>query len=138
MVLFVHSAGGGIKQGPSEVWTVQVLMTHMTSLLGKCTTVFLLTMKEKRCLFEHFLSAPEWERREGVGSDFNQILNVYNLLSNSWCLMSVPQGEQYHTCQTEAQSSKTTCSKPHHHRLESWLGNKIYFNFFFLNKAPLF
>lgn len=32
MVLFVHSAGGGIKQGPSEVWTVQILMTHMASL----------------------------------------------------------------------------------------------------------
>ena len=31
-MLFVHNAVGGIKQGLSEVWTVQVLMTYITSL----------------------------------------------------------------------------------------------------------
>lgn len=48
-------------------------------------------MKEKRCLFEHFLSAPEWERREGVGSDFNKILNLYSLLSNSCAPCLLPK-----------------------------------------------
>lgn len=31
-MLFVHNAVGGIKQGLSEVWTVQVLMAYVTSL----------------------------------------------------------------------------------------------------------
>lgn len=83
-MLFVPSAGGGIKESLSEVWTVQVLMTHMTSLHWQVYNSFLLKMKEKSCLLEYFLSAPEWERREGVGSDFNKILNLYSLLSNLW------------------------------------------------------
>lgn len=88
---FVHNAVGRTKQGLSEACARQC-NTNSTQHphIGKHIKVPLLITNQKRHLFKHSLAAPEWEKREGAGSNFNEIPNLHSsfLLGNSLCIFS--------------------------------------------------
>lgn len=79
-MLFVPSLGGGIKQGLSEVWTVQVLMTHTTSLHWQVYNSFSTHNEREEVSFRALIiSTRVGEKGRG---DFNKTLNLYSLLRN--------------------------------------------------------
>lgn len=67
MVLFVHSAGGGIKHGLSEGWTVQVLMTHDIFALASVQQFFYSQWKRRGVFLSIFYQHQSGREGKGLG-----------------------------------------------------------------------